>query len=105
MPCISDDSGLEVDVLRGEPGIYSSRYAGEKSDEDRISKLLSALEDVPAENRGGTSMRCLLCFPGRKLITARGECPGTIAYSKRGTNGFGYDPIFIEQSSGLTFAN
>lgn len=96
MPCVADDSGLEVDALGGAPGVYSARYAGEHgNDEKNIEKLLAALQDVPAEQRTARFVcTACCCFPdGTKLIT-RGECPGTIAFEKNGNGGFGYDPVF-----------
>lgn len=106
LPCIADDSGLEVDALGGAPGIYSARYAGpEASDGDRIKKLLAELADVPADKRGARFVCAVCCvFPDGGEITARGECEGTIAFDKRGTGGFGYDPVFLERSTGECFA-
>lgn len=96
MPCIADDSGLMVDALGGEPGVYSARYAGEHgNDEKNNQKLLNNLKDVPPEKRTAKFVSAVCCvFPdGRKLIV-RGECRGVIGYEKKGENGFGYDPLF-----------
>jgi XTP/dITP diphosphohydrolase len=94
---VADDSGLAVDALGGAPGIYSARYAGEgASNEQRIAKLLNALKDVPEEKRTAKFVCAICCvFPNGDIITARGECPGKIAFAPRGTDGFGYDPVFL----------
>ncbi len=96
-PCIADDSGLSVDALGGAPGIYSARYAGEgASNGQRIAKLLEALKDVPKEKRAAKFVCAVCCvFPNGDLLTARGECPGGIAFAPRGEDGFGYDPVFL----------
>jgi len=93
---IADDSGLQIDALNGEPGVYSARYAGlEKSDEANIQKVLENLKDVPDENRTAR-FYCALAVagPGMETKTFFGTCEGVILHEKRGTNGFGYDPIF-----------
>lgn len=105
MPSIADDSGLMVDALSGRPGIYTARYAGENaSSSDNIEKLLSELMDVPAANRTArfvTSICCILA--DGEIITADGECNGTIAFERKGQSGFGYDPVFLT-GDGLSFA-
>lgn len=93
LPVISDDSGLAVDALNGAPGIYSARYAEEGK---RCARVLSELEGVPDEKRTARFI-CSICYideNGGKHI-AEGTCEGKIGYEKRGTNGFGYDPIFM----------
>lgn len=97
MPAVADDSGLMVDALHGEPGVYSARYAGEgASDMDRIHKLLSNLKDVPAEKRTAKFVSAICCvYPNGERIDVRGECPGTIAFTPHGNGGFGYDPVFL----------
>lgn len=94
---IADDSGLEVDALNGEPGIYSARYAGEaKSDDANMDKLLTNLEEVPAEERTARFVCAIaLAQPGKETVTYRGTCEGVIAKERRGEYGFGYDPIFF----------
>lgn len=95
--CIADDSGLCVDALGGEPGVYSARYSGvHGDDEGNIVKLLQKLEGVPGENRTAY-FACAICvsFPDGREITAEGKCEGRIGYEKRGGNGFGYDPVFM----------
>lgn len=93
---IADDSGLEVDALGGEPGVYSSRYAGEEgNDQKNNEKLLEMLKDVPMEKRTGRFVSVIsMCFPDGKEIVARGECEGHILFEASGENGFGYDPLF-----------
>lgn len=93
---LADDSGLEVDVLNGEPGIRSSRYAGEgATDEDRVKLLLYNLKDVPWEKRTA-HFTCVIAIVsvGLKLHFCTGECHGVIALEPRGHEGFGYDPVF-----------
>ncbi len=94
---IADDSGLEVDALNGEPGIYSARYAGEaKSDDANMDKLLANLEGVPAEDCTARFVCAIaLAQPGKETVTYRGTCEGVIAKERRGEYGFGYDPIFF----------
>ena len=96
-PAVADDSGLEVDALGGAPGIYSARYAGEDAtNEQRIAKLLDTLREVPEEKRTACFVCAICCvLPNGDLLTARGECPGKIAFAPRGTDGFGYDPVFL----------
>ena len=103
-PAIGDDSGLEVDALDGEPGVMSARYAGEHgNDEANNDLLLSRMEGK--ENRSA-AFRCALALkiPGRETIIAEGKCPGTILYERRGTGGFGYDPLFLYEPMNKTYA-
>ncbi len=97
LPCIADDSGLCVDALGGEPGVFSARYSGEHGD-DKVNneKLMFNLKDVPDENRTARFV-CAICvsFPDGSEITAEGACEGKIGYEYRGNNGFGYDPLFM----------
>ena len=99
LPCIADDSGLEVDALGGAPGVYSARYAGEPSnDKNNNNKLLRELENVPDEKRTGRFVCSICCaFPDGRKICVRGECEGKIAYEEHGNGGFGYDPLFITE--------
>ncbi|MBR3268922.1 MAG: RdgB/HAM1 family non-canonical purine NTP pyrophosphatase [Oscillospiraceae bacterium] len=101
---LADDSGLSVDALNGEPGVYSHRWAGENAtDSDRIAKLLSALQDVPDENRGA-HFSCAMCLmtPDGILHHFEGRAEGSILREPRGENGFGYDPVF--DRNGRSFA-
>lgn len=103
---IADDSGLEVDALNGEPGVYSARYAGEPSnDEANIDKLLAKLVEVP-ETARQARFRCVLAIagPGIKTTTYSGSCEGIITDERQGTNGFGYDPIFYVPNKEKTMA-
>ncbi|KYG91602.1 non-canonical purine NTP pyrophosphatase [[Bacillus] sp. KCTC 13219] len=95
MLVIADDSGLAIDVLNGEPGVYSARYAGDHDDEANIIKVLEKLQGVPEEQRTARFC-CALAVAGPKLetYTVFDTCEGYILQEKRGTNGFGYDPIF-----------
>ena len=104
MPAIADDSGLMVDALNGEPGVYSARYAGEPSDSHKNNeKLLKALEHKEDRQAKFVSVITML-FPDGKTIVARGEAFGKIGFEYKGDNGFGYDPLFIDDVSGLTYA-
>ena len=97
IPCIADDSGLCVDALDGEPGVFSARYSGEHGDDKANNeKLLFNLKDVSDDKRTARFM-CAICvsFPDGSEITAEGACEGKIGYEYRGNNGFGYDPLFM----------
>ncbi len=104
LPAVADDSGLCVDALGGAPGVYSARYGGPGLDDAGRCRLL--LENM----RGMMDRRCKFvscicaCFPGGEIVTARGECHGTLAYAPRGGDGFGYDPIFFVPDLKKTFA-
>ena len=92
LPTIADDSGLCVDALDGGPGVYSARYAPEGQ---HRAKLLSEMKEVPDEKRGA-AFKCTICFldeNGHTELT--GECRGAIGHEMSGTNGFGYDPVFV----------
>ncbi len=94
---LADDSGLEVDALDGAPGVYSKRYAGEnKSDAERNVYLLEKMRAIPRAKRAAR-FRCVIALanPAGGTWTSEGTCEGAIAFEARGTNGFGYDPIFI----------
>jgi len=100
---MADDSGLEVDALDGAPGVRSSRFAA--TDEDRIAKLLGLMEDVPDGSRSARFV-CAIAIvdPEGVTVTAEGEVEGSITRAPRGTNGFGYDPVFLVDDTGLTMA-
>ena len=104
MPAIADDSGLCVDALNGAPGVYSARYGGEGLDDvGRYRLLLENMRgQMPRTAKFVSVITC--CFPNGDVITARGECPGTIAFSPMGEGGFGYDPVFFLPSLKKTFA-
>ncbi|MCA9320247.1 MAG: RdgB/HAM1 family non-canonical purine NTP pyrophosphatase [Planctomycetes bacterium] len=104
--CVADDSGLEVDALRGAPGVWSSRFAGVEGDDGANNRLLlEKLEGVPDEARGA-QFRCAiaLAIPGRVLWTSEGLVRGRILTSARGSDGFGYDPLFYFPEWNATFA-
>lgn len=103
---IADDSGLMVDYLGGAPGIYSARFAGEECDDDKNNdKLLSLLEGVPYKERRAKFVSVItMLYPDGTKIVARGECPGHVITEKEGNNGFGYDPIFVPDGFGRTYA-
>ena len=103
---IADDSGLEVDFLHGAPGVHSARYAGENaSDQDRIAKLLDALQDVPDDQRSARFI-CIVAIaaPLSESEIVRGVCEGHISHIPRGGTGFGYDPVFVPMGYAKTFA-
>ena len=101
--CFADDTGLEVDALNGAPGVYSARYAGEQKDaNDNMDKLLSELKDTINRNANFKTVICLNLNGTQQLFT--GIIKGTIIDKKIGTNGFGYDPIFIAEGHQKTFA-
>lgn len=101
--CFADDTGLEVEALKGEPGVYSARYAGPKRDaDDNMNKLLTELEDK-ASRKAQFKTVIALHLNGR-LETFTGICKGEIITEKTGDKGFGYDPIFKPESYDETFA-
>ena len=99
---ISDDSGLSVDLLDGRPGVYSARYSKEQTDEKNIEKVLLELNGKKSKAKFVSVIA--LVKPDGTELTFRGECHGEIIFEKRGTNGFGYDPIFYVPSLDKTFA-
>ncbi|WP_226526293.1 XTP/dITP diphosphatase [Metabacillus niabensis] len=103
---IADDSGLEIDYLNGEPGVYSARYAGpEKDDQANIDAVLKKLENVEMNQRTARFVCALaLSVPGLKTKTVVGTCEGYIAKERKGQGGFGYDPIFCTDITGKTMA-
>ena len=106
LPSLADDSGLEVDALRGAPGVLSSRFAGEHcSFEDNNRKLLRMMSDLPWEKRGAKFV-CVVALAkdSNQTVTLRGEVNGLITLEERGEKGFGYDPVFYLQSLNKTFA-
>ena len=103
---LADDSGLEVTVLGRAPGVHSARYAGQgASDADRIRKLLAALDGVPWDDRAAR-FRCViaLAWPDGRLETFEGQCEGVITLEPKGTNGFGFDPVFYLPELNCTMA-
>ena len=104
MPAIADDSGLCVDALGGAPGVYSARYGGEGlSDVERYQLLLDNMKgQMPRTARFVSVITC--CFPNGDVLSARGECEGTIAFAPMGEGGFGYDPVFFVPGLKKTFS-
>jgi XTP/dITP diphosphohydrolase len=103
---IADDTALEIDALGGQPGIYAARYAGPECDFNKnIEKALRELHGVPDAKRTARFVCVIaLCRPAHEPQLFRGECPGRIATARRGTSGFGYDPIFVVDALNKTFA-
>ena len=96
LPAAADDSGLVVEALGGAPGVYSARYGGElaRTDAERSALLLKNMENM--EQRGAKFVSVIaVAYPDGRILTARGECCGEIAREMRGSNGFGYDPLFL----------
>ncbi len=98
---IADDSGLAVDVLHGAPGVYSARYAGPEADDDaNNAKLLAEVAEVPAERRTARFVCAAAAVaPGGHELVLRGEMTGHLVDRPRGTNGFGYDPLFVADAT------
>jgi XTP/dITP diphosphohydrolase len=103
---LADDSGLEVDALDGQPGIYSARYAGEeRGDQANNEKLLAELKEVPKEKRTARFTCAIAYVDGTSApIIAKGTCEGSIAEQPMGEGGFGYDPLFIPSDKQITMA-
>lgn len=104
LPTIADDSGLVVPALGGAPGVYSARYAGENAtDEENCQKLLKELIDVQ-DRRAYFQCALSIAVPSGPALTYEGQCDGIILHEKRGSSGFGYDPLFYYEKLGKTFA-
>lgn len=106
LPSLADDSGLEVDALNGAPGVYSARYAGENAtDEANNEKLLSAITHIP-DNQLGAQFHCVMALvhPNGQTQTTDGIWRGHLVRTPRGTNGFGYDPLFFVPEHNCTSA-
>jgi len=105
--CLSDDSGLEIDILKGKPGIYSSRWSGEKNDFDlaikKIYKKLHSIKNWKNNNTARFVCYMTLFWPNGKSYSSEGIVKGKISFNKKGKNGFGYDPIFIPNGYTQTF--
>lgn len=108
LPAIADDSGLVVEALEGRPGVRSARYAGpHATDDDNVDRLLAELERV-ADDQRAARFRCvavfLTCSEDAAPLVGRGEWHGRILGERRGTGGFGYDPVFLDSESGRSAA-
>ena len=106
LPAIADDTGLEVDALGGAPGVHAARYSGpDATYASNVAKLLRELGDVPAEERiARFHTVCVAAWPDGTEISADGALAGTITEAARGTNGFGYDPVFVPKGETRTYA-
>ncbi|MGB4268333.1 MAG: XTP/dITP diphosphatase [Spirochaetota bacterium] len=105
LPALADDSGLVVDALDGEPGVYSARFGNCKTDEERYMLLLRKMHDVPDDKRQARFVCVMaLVFPDGKEYIEEGVCEGIIAKEPAGENGFGYDPVFYIPELGKTMA-
>ena len=101
--CFAEDTGLEVEALHGEPGVRSARYAGEnKSPDDNIEKLLTNLKNLSNRNAQFKTIVCLII--NGEEFTFEGICKGIIIEERRGSSGFGYDPVFVPNGSNCAFA-
>lgn len=102
LPCIADDSGLEVDALGGAPGVYSARYSGEDADDEKNNAKLIADLAAKGLTESPADYQCALTFMNTDggFIKAQGFCRGSIKAEARGTNGFGYDPYFYVEMNG-----
>lgn len=103
---LSDDSGLVVNALNGEPGVYSARYSGEPKDDNRNNlKLLARLKEVEATDRSAYFVSCIVvAHPKMDSLVVEGRAFGEILPELRGVEGFGYDPLFYVEAEGSTFA-
>ncbi|MFC8532184.1 RdgB/HAM1 family non-canonical purine NTP pyrophosphatase [Nocardia sp. NPDC057227] len=106
LPCVADDSGIEVEALNGMPGVLSARWSGGHGEDAANNALLLAqLKDVPDERRGGRFVStCALVSPDGAETVVRGEWPGRIAREPLGEHGFGYDPLFVPEGDGRSAA-
>ena len=104
LPAIADDSGLSVEALDGEPGVHSARYAGIHGDDEANNDLLLSRMEGKEDRTAHFECALALKLPGRDPIIAEGRCPGVLLHERRGTGGFGYDPLFLYEPLGKTFA-
>mgnify|MGYP001359935875 CR=1 FL=1 len=107
--CLSDDSGLEIDLLNGEPGIYSARWGGKKKNFNlAIKKVFSEMQKKKSDWQNNNKARFVCCmtlyWPGGKSFSSKGIIKGKILKEKKGDKGFGYDPIFVPNGYSETFA-
>ena len=105
MPCLADDTGLEIDALGGRPGVRSARFAHEHASyDDNVALTLQLMKDIPAPERTAR-FRTVICYvDGARTLFAEGSCHGSISKERRGVEGFGYDPIFMPDGHSLSFA-
>jgi len=104
-PAIADDTGLEVDALGGEPGVFTARFAGENcSYSDNVNKMLKVMKNIKKSERGAIFKTVMAFYDGKEELFAEGFVKGIITENKKGLAGFGYDPIFYVLEEGKTFA-
>ena len=106
--CLSDDSGLEINILKGKPGIYSSRWSGKKNNFNlAIKKIFQKISNIKKNWKNQNKAKFVCCmtlfWPNGKIYSSRGIVKGKISAQKKGKNGFGYDPIFIPNGYDKTF--
>ncbi len=105
MPVVSEDSGLEVDALNSDPGIFSARFSGSNaSDEENITKLMHLIKNIPEEKRTAQFISVFCLIHNQKVRYFAGEVKGKIITESRGNSGFGYDPVFIPEGYNKTYA-
>ncbi|OZF31839.1 non-canonical purine NTP pyrophosphatase, RdgB/HAM1 family [Rhodococcus sp. 14-2483-1-1] len=106
LPCVADDSGIEIDALNAMPGVLSARWSGTHGqDEANTALVLAQLTDTPDERRGAAFVSaCALVLPGGRETVVRGEWRGVVGREPMGENGFGYDPIFVPEDDGRSAA-
>ncbi|MDI9895694.1 RdgB/HAM1 family non-canonical purine NTP pyrophosphatase [Rhodococcus sp. IEGM 1381] len=106
LPCVADDSGIEIDALNAMPGVLSARWSGTHGqDEANTALVLAQLTDMPDERRGAAFVSaCALVLPGGSETVVRGEWRGVVGREPMGENGFGYDPIFVPEGDGRSAA-
>jgi XTP/dITP diphosphohydrolase len=105
IPVITDDSGLEVNVIDNQPGVYSARYAGiNATDKDNIEKLLNTISNSNQQNKSARFICIIVYYDGQEEKYFEGICSGKITEFPRGDKGFGYDPVFIPDGYNITFA-
>ncbi len=105
LPALADDTGLEVDALDGQPGVYSARFAGENANyQENVGKLLKEMADIPSKKRIGQFRTVAAYVTNEGVNTFEGICRGKITEAEKGSGGFGYDPVFQPEGYKKTFA-
>jgi XTP/dITP diphosphohydrolase len=104
LPALADDSGIAVEILGGSPGIFTAIWSGTRDNQTNRQLLLAQLRDIPAEHRGAAFVCTLALVDDENELSFTGIWPGSVAGEERGTNGHGYDPVFIPEGFELTAA-
>lgn len=104
LPAIADDSGIEVDALNGEPGVYSARYGNKNSDQERREYMLEQLQSAPTPRKARFCSSIAFTLPDKQSFNFFATTEGEITTEAKGDSGFGYDPIFLSDDLGITFA-